>query len=78
MSHHANPADRPVTVPDFVAAKGTSKPVAIDGKARYVVKDGKLELHYEQTTFDVDPETLRRTPTKDKFPPQVSKERASK
>jgi len=29
-------------------------------------------IRYEQRTFDVDPETLHRTPTADKFPVQVS------
>jgi hypothetical protein len=59
---------------DFVAVDGTFTPVASDGKYRYAVEGDKLVVQYEQATFGVDPETLRRTPTTDKFPTQVSKE----
>lgn len=59
---------------DFVSANGTFKPRAVDGKYSYAVKQGKLAVHCQQTTFDVDPKTLRRTPTADRFPVQVSHE----
>jgi len=59
---------------DFVAAGGASKPIASDGRYRYAIEDGKLAVYYKQTTFDVDPETLQRTPTKDQFQIQISKE----
>jgi hypothetical protein len=59
---------------DLVGAGGTAKPGAIDGKYRYTIEKDKLVLHYEQTNFDVDPETLRKTPRADKFPVQISNE----
>lgn len=59
---------------DFVSADGSFTPRAVDGKYRYAVEHGKLAVHYQQRTFDVDPETLRRTPTADRFPDQVSRE----
>jgi hypothetical protein len=59
---------------DVAVTGGAFKPIASDGKYRYAVEDGKLVVHYQQTTFDVDPETLMRTPTQDKFPVQVSME----
>jgi len=59
---------------DFVAADGSFKPVALDGKYSYALEQDRLVVRYEQETFDVDPTTLRRTPTGDKFPAQVSQE----
>ena len=59
---------------DLVATQGAYQCVAIDGTYRYVVEGGKLVMHYQQKTFDVDPKTLHKTPTTDHFPPQVSKE----
>jgi hypothetical protein len=59
---------------DFAAAAGTFKPIASDGTYRYTVKDGRLIVEYQQKTFNVDPETLRRTPTKEKLPAQLSQE----
>lgn len=59
---------------DFVSADGASKPVALDGTYHYSVDQGQLEVAYQQATFAVDPETLERTPTTDKFPRQLSKE----
>jgi hypothetical protein len=59
---------------DFTSADGRSKPVAWDGKYNYTLENGNLVVSYEQETFDVDAATLRRTPTGDKFPAQVSRE----
>jgi hypothetical protein len=59
---------------DFVAAKGGRNPVAADSVTTLWVEGGKLQARIEQTTFDVDPVTLKRTPTNDKFPPAVTKE----
>ena len=59
---------------DVAVAGGTFKPIASDGKYRYALESGKLAVHFQQTNYDVDPETLTRTPTKDKFPIQISKE----
>lgn len=59
---------------DFVSADGGFKPVASDGRYRYAVENGKLALYYQQTLWDVDAESLRRTRSKDKLPEQVSRE----
>ena len=59
---------------DFVSADRTFKPVAWDGKYSYAREQERLVVRYEQETFNVDPATLQRTPTGDKFPTQVSQE----
>lgn len=59
---------------DFFAYGGTRKPMASDGLYRYSVQDGKLVLRFTQTTFNVDPDSLKRTPSGDVFPTQISKE----
>jgi hypothetical protein len=59
---------------DFPGASGVANAVASDGVYRYRIEEGKLEMRYQQTTFDVDPTTLRRTRTADEFPEQVSRE----
>lgn len=58
---------------DRILANGTARPVAVDGVYTYSVNGGTLAIHYNQTTFDVDPITLRRTKTKEEFPTQISR-----
>jgi hypothetical protein len=59
---------------DFIAPGGERRPVASDSFYRYSVRDGRLVVEFQQTTFNVDPETLERSPTEDRFPPKVSEE----
>jgi hypothetical protein len=59
---------------DFVARGGQRVPVAVDGAYRYTLRGSRLAVHYQQHTYDVDPQTLARTPTGDTFPVQVSVE----
>ncbi|HRW16484.1 hypothetical protein [Amaricoccus sp.] len=59
---------------EMVSADGGPRPVAIDGVYRYAVKDGILVVCYQQTTYEVDPHSLERKPTGERFPEQVSKE----
>ena len=59
---------------DVVGAEGRFKTGAYDGKYRYAVEKNQLVVNYEQTDYDVDPESLRRTPSADKMPAQVSTE----
>lgn len=66
--------ERHVGYADVVSADGGYKPVATEGTYTYSVADAGLVVEYRQATFDVDPETLKRTPTSDEFPPQVSRE----
>jgi hypothetical protein len=63
---------------DFTAAGGKLKPGSIEGKCTFSVVGGKLQTEYLVTRFDVDPDTLQRTPEKNKLPPFVSKEIDSK
>jgi hypothetical protein len=51
---------------DFPASKGTFKPASFDEKSTLSVVDGKLRFEDDITFFDVDPDTLQRTPAKDK------------
>jgi hypothetical protein len=59
---------------DLIAAGGKYKPGSWDGKYTFSLDGGKLQFQAEYTNFDVDPDTLKRTPTKDKLPAFVSKE----
>jgi hypothetical protein len=59
---------------DVPAAKGKYRARSFDGKYTFAVVDGKLRVEYDQTNFDVDPDTLKRTPTKEKLPSFVSLE----
>jgi hypothetical protein len=59
---------------DLSASKGGYIPGSFDSKYLFSVVDGKLVTEYEAKRYDVDPETLKRTPTKDTLPPFISKE----
>jgi hypothetical protein len=59
---------------DLVASKGTYKPGSWDSKTTCSLVAGKLRIEYDITNFDVDPDTLKRTPTKDKLPTFVATE----
>jgi hypothetical protein len=59
---------------DATAAEGKYKPESFDGKYTFSITDGKLRSEGDFTLFDVDPETLQRTPVKDKPPLLVAKE----
>jgi hypothetical protein len=60
---------------DFIAPKGKYKPCTWDSKYTFSVVEGKLRMEYEETKrYDVDPDTLKRTPTNDKLPLFVAKE----
>jgi hypothetical protein len=63
---------------DLVGPRGTFKAGSWDARSTFKVVDGKLVTEYEAKRFDVDPETLKRTPTGDKMPVFVSKEVAGK
>jgi hypothetical protein len=51
---------------DFPANKGTYRPVSVDDRSMLSVVDGKLRSEDDISYFDVDPETLQRTPARDK------------
>jgi len=59
---------------DIAGATGQYKPGAYDGKYRYSVEKEQLVVNYEQTNYDVDPESIGRTPSAEKMPAQVSTE----
>jgi hypothetical protein len=59
---------------DLVAARGKYRPGSWDSKSTFSVAGGKLQVEYDVTDYDVDPDTLKRTPTKAKQPPSVAKE----
>jgi hypothetical protein len=59
---------------DRITAEGAARPIAVDGVYTYSVKGETLAIHYDQTTFDVDPVTLSRAKTGEKFPTQVSRQ----
>ena len=59
---------------DYSAAQGKYKPGSYDGRYTFSIADGKLRTEFAFTRFNVDPNTLQRTPEKNKVAPFVSKE----
>ncbi len=65
------------TVPgyvDLVAPKGKYVPGSWDSKGTFSMVEGKLQAEWETTIFEVDPDTLKRTPRKENLPPSIFKE----
>ena len=67
-----NIEEKHVGYADEMSAEGKFIPIATDGKYQYSVEDGRLIVKYQQETFNVDPESFKRTPTGTKFPVQVN------
>jgi hypothetical protein len=63
---------------DAPAAGGKYKPISSDVKATLWLEDGKLRAEEEFTYFDVDPDTLKRSPSPQKPVTLVSKELADR
>jgi hypothetical protein len=59
---------------DLVAAGGKYKPGSWDSRCTFSRVQGRLRFETAVTTFDVDPDTLKRTPRKEQLPPFVAKE----
>jgi len=59
---------------DLVAAGGKYKPGSWDGKCAFALVQGRLQFETALTNFDVDPDTLKRTPRKEQLPPFLAKE----
>ncbi|QQO08800.1 hypothetical protein [Breznakiella homolactica] len=60
---------------DQPAGDGSWKAVAFRSNHRFFLKEGKLHYEYDGVSFDVDPLTLERRVSADRFPPFVSAER---
>ena len=63
---------------DLISTKGGYRPGSWDSTYTLSAVDGKLWTEYATKRYDVDPETLKRSPTNDKVPVFVSKEREQK
>jgi hypothetical protein len=59
---------------DFPGIKGKYKPGSWDVKMTISIVGGKLQIEGDQTNFALDPDTLKRTPAKEKLPIFVTKE----
>jgi hypothetical protein len=59
---------------DLIASGGKYKPGSWDSKNTVSLNKGKLRIEYDITNFDVDPETLKRTPMKENLPLFVATE----
>jgi hypothetical protein len=59
---------------DFPETKGKYKPGTWSVKISMSMVQGKLHIEGDQTNFDVNPDTLQRTPAKEKLPIFVTKE----
>ncbi|HJF93130.1 MAG TPA: hypothetical protein K8W02_12220, partial [Mediterranea massiliensis] len=51
------------------------KPVAFDAKVRFHLDKGKAVFEYLPTLWDVNPDTLAKSLSKDDYPAYISKER---
>lgn len=51
------------------------KSVAFDSKVRFYLDNGKAVFEYLPTLWDVDPDTLERSLSKDDYPPYISREK---
>lgn len=51
------------------------KPVAFDSKVRFYLDNGKTVFEYLPTLWDVNPDTLDRSLSKDDYPPYISREK---
>jgi hypothetical protein len=60
---------------DLIATQGKYRAGSWDGRYTFLVVEGKLRTEYEETArYDVDPDTLKRTPRKDKIPVFIANE----
>jgi hypothetical protein len=59
---------------DLIAAGGKYKPGSWDATNSFFVVEGKLHAKAEYTVFEVDPDTLKRVPRKEKTATFLSKE----
>ncbi len=60
---------------DNPAGNGHYRPVAFDSSVRFYLQEGKLIFEYLPIFFDVNPETMVKTPSKDKYPPYITREK---
>jgi len=60
---------------DMFCADGGYRPVAFRTKCRLFLEDGVLVYEHEPECFEVNAETLARTPSDEKYPMLISKER---
>ena len=59
---------------DLIAAGGKYKPGSWDGKCTFSLIKRKLQFDSDITAFDVDPDTLHRTPRKERLPHFIATE----
>lgn len=59
---------------DMPSLEGSFRPVAFDAEARFYIEEGKLRFEYIPSYYDVNPESMERQLSADKFPFFVSKE----
>jgi hypothetical protein len=66
--------EQPVLYWDRPGPLGRYRPAAMAGFGRLFLVEGKLRLEFDVIGYDVDADTLKRTPSKDKFPKLVSRQ----
>ena len=60
---------------DMSTNKDNYRPVAFDANVRFYLENGKLRFEYIPTYYDIEPESLTKTLSKDQYPSFVTKER---
>jgi hypothetical protein len=67
--------EKEVVYRDQPGVNGATRSVAFEAKCRFFVQDGKARYEYDGASFDVDPDTLARTPSSAACPKFLSRER---
>lgn len=60
---------------DNPAGENKYHPVAFDSSIRFYMENDKLTFEYLPVYYNVDPATMHRTLSKDKYPPFIAKEK---
>ena len=69
------PKENQLLYRDNSTGDGSYKPVAFDAKVRFYLDKGKVVFEYLPTLWNINPETLAKSLSKDDYPAYVSKER---
>lgn len=68
-------SERQLMYRDSPVGDGKYTPVAFDSEVNIRTVDGKTVFEYLPAFWDVDPLSMARTPSKDQYPPFVSREK---
>lgn len=68
-------SERQLMYRDSPSGDGKYKPVAFDFEIRFYSEGGKAVFEYVPTFWNIDPQSMEKTPAADQYPPFVSREK---